>query len=199
MQDRSTKSRIFNTALRLFAENGYEKVTVRDIAGAVGIKAASIYNHYESKEQILEACYNLWLDNRYSKTLTREQYEPVIRNGTKEEIIQIVNYGFEEHISENMFFALFLIYSRIHTDARAREIFINEMDNAMQYLKEIFDLGIEIGRLHPFNVPAVSLIILSAMFFTVHSATIHPDKNSQWYHAQIDFFSEFVRIVPFKY
>ena len=50
-----TKTQIFNTALRLFATSGVENVSMRDLADAVGIKAASIYNHYTSKEQIVEA------------------------------------------------------------------------------------------------------------------------------------------------
>ena len=201
MQDGNinTKTQIFNTALRLFAENGYENVTVRDIANKVGIKAASIYNHYESKEQILEACYDLWLKNRNNKRLTVEQCEPIIRNGTKEEVLQIIHYDFEENISEKLLFALFVVYSRIYTDTKAKEIFFDEMDDSMRYLEEFFKFGIKIGRLNEFNISAVSYIILSRRVFEALSATIHPDKNSEWYHAQDGLIDELIRIVPFKY
>lgn len=49
------KEKIFFTAVRLFAQKRYHSVTMREIAQEVGIKAASIYNHYESKEALLEA------------------------------------------------------------------------------------------------------------------------------------------------
>ena len=194
-----TKSQIFNTALRLFAENGYENVSVRDIAKAVGIKAASIYNHFENKEQILEACYAFYLKNRNILKLNREQYEPIVRSGTKKDFMNIFNYSWEASIHENMFFALLIVYSRVYTDTRAREIYASEISASMQYLKEVFDYGIEIGRLDNFNVPTVSLIVLSTRLFAAHSATITTEQKAEWHNAQVDFMNELVRIVPFKY
>lgn len=51
----STKERIMNEAAILFAYHGYTGVSVRDIASRVNIKAASIYNHFESKEALFNA------------------------------------------------------------------------------------------------------------------------------------------------
>jgi AcrR family transcriptional regulator len=47
------KTEIINVAARLFKEKGYSAVTVRDIAQALNIKAASLYNHITSKQEIL--------------------------------------------------------------------------------------------------------------------------------------------------
>jgi AcrR family transcriptional regulator len=41
------------TALGLFAERSYHGVSMRDIAGAVGIAVSSVYAHLDSKQQIL--------------------------------------------------------------------------------------------------------------------------------------------------
>ncbi len=49
-----TKERILWTALTLFAENGYEAVSVSDIAGALGITKGALYRHYRSKRDIFE-------------------------------------------------------------------------------------------------------------------------------------------------
>ena len=51
----STKERILDAALTLFAENGYDGTSVEQIAKAVGIKAPSLYKHYKGKEDILNA------------------------------------------------------------------------------------------------------------------------------------------------
>ena len=51
----STKDKILDAALTLFAENGYNGTSVEQIAKAVGIKAPSLYKHYKSKEDILNA------------------------------------------------------------------------------------------------------------------------------------------------
>lgn len=47
------KLEIITTASTLFKEKGYSAVTMRDIAKAMGIKAASLYNHIKNKEEIL--------------------------------------------------------------------------------------------------------------------------------------------------
>ena len=51
----STKEKILDAALTLFAENGYDGTSVEQIAGIVGIKAPSLYKHYKGKEDILNA------------------------------------------------------------------------------------------------------------------------------------------------
>jgi len=47
------KTEIINAAAKLFKEKGYSAITMRDIAQAMDIKAASLYNHIKSKQEIL--------------------------------------------------------------------------------------------------------------------------------------------------
>ena len=53
----TTKKRIIIESLRLFASKGYDGVSMREIAAAVGIKGASIYNHFKGKEDIFLAIF----------------------------------------------------------------------------------------------------------------------------------------------
>ncbi|WP_109302645.1 TetR/AcrR family transcriptional regulator [Aquimarina sp. AU474] len=53
MRAESRKEEIINAASILFKEKGYSAVTMRDLAKAMGIKAASLYNHIQSKQEIL--------------------------------------------------------------------------------------------------------------------------------------------------
>ena len=52
-QGMTTKERIADEALTLFAAKGFRGTTVKDIADAVGIKDASLYKHFKSKKEIL--------------------------------------------------------------------------------------------------------------------------------------------------
>ena len=47
------KDEIIQTSAILFKKKGFSAVTMRDIAKAMGIKAASLYNHIKSKQEIL--------------------------------------------------------------------------------------------------------------------------------------------------
>lgn len=51
----NTRDRILNAAEALFAERGLAGTAVRDIAAEAGLTAASLYNHFESKEALYEA------------------------------------------------------------------------------------------------------------------------------------------------
>ncbi len=53
MKQGTRKQQIVNIAARLFKERGYSAVTMRDIATSMGIKASSLYNHINSKQDIL--------------------------------------------------------------------------------------------------------------------------------------------------
>ncbi len=53
MKPTSRKQEIIDIASELFKEKGYSAVTMRDIAKAMGIRAASLYNHINSKQEIL--------------------------------------------------------------------------------------------------------------------------------------------------
>ena len=53
MKPETRKEEIIRVAAKLFKEKGYSAVTMRDLAKAMGIKAASLYNHINSKQDIL--------------------------------------------------------------------------------------------------------------------------------------------------
>lgn len=52
--EKTTKELIFEAAIDIFAQKGFDATSVREIAEAVGIKKASLYSHYKSKDEILE-------------------------------------------------------------------------------------------------------------------------------------------------
>ena len=51
----NTKQEILDAALELFSVQGFEATSIAQIAGAVGIRKASLYSHFENKQAILDA------------------------------------------------------------------------------------------------------------------------------------------------
>lgn len=51
----NTKREVLEAALELFSVQGFEATSISQIAGAVGIRKASLYSHFESKQAILDA------------------------------------------------------------------------------------------------------------------------------------------------
>ena len=58
MEEKSTKERILEEALRLFAKNGYLGTSMNDIARQLGVTKAALYKHYTSKQEILDSIVN---------------------------------------------------------------------------------------------------------------------------------------------
>ena len=62
----STKEKILDAALTLFAQNGYEPTSMEQIASEVGIKAPSLYKHFKGKEDIFNTLLDL-AETRYEE------------------------------------------------------------------------------------------------------------------------------------
>jgi AcrR family transcriptional regulator len=50
-----TRARIQQVALELFAEQGYERTSLREIAERLGVTKAALYYHFKSKEDIVHS------------------------------------------------------------------------------------------------------------------------------------------------
>jgi AcrR family transcriptional regulator len=50
-----TRARVQQVALELFAEQGYDKTSLREIAARLGVTKAALYYHFKSKEDIVHS------------------------------------------------------------------------------------------------------------------------------------------------
>ena len=69
MANVSNKEKIFNVSINLFSEYGYDGVSIRQIAREVGIRESSIYNHYKSKESILDEILEYYISQMLSQEI----------------------------------------------------------------------------------------------------------------------------------
>jgi len=66
----NTRKAIIEAAARLFAEKGYEGMTMKEIAREVGIKAPSLYAFFENKEDILLHIYRNVMSEHFQLALS---------------------------------------------------------------------------------------------------------------------------------
>ena len=67
---KTTRQKILYNAIKLFADKGYTETSVRELAAASGIKEASLYYHFPSKNHILEEIldeYSKFTQSTFSK------------------------------------------------------------------------------------------------------------------------------------
>src|ERR1700759_1931996 len=56
-----TRSRVQKVALELFAEQGYEKTSLREIAERLDVTKAALYYHFRTKEDIVASLFDDFL------------------------------------------------------------------------------------------------------------------------------------------
>jgi AcrR family transcriptional regulator len=93
----STKEKIFDVSLDLFSQKGFNAVSVREIAREVGIRESSIYNHYKSKESILDAIIDHFMSELVSSSLPEEETEKLLE--TPELFFEVGGKAFLERMS----------------------------------------------------------------------------------------------------
>ena len=79
----TTKEKILLTALKLFAQDGYEAVSIIKISGELGMAKSALYKHYKNKRDIFDSIINRMDELDYERA--REYNMP---DGNMDEIIK---------------------------------------------------------------------------------------------------------------
>jgi AcrR family transcriptional regulator len=124
---KDTADKIFDAAIDLFSQRGYDRVSIRDIAAAVGIKESSIYKHYSGKEEILKKVIAYPL---------AQAYVLGTRDDTTEQLI--VKYGVQGFMGDAD--KVFAAWMSDPTTLKVLRIFYIEMYHNEQIKKSFTDL-----------------------------------------------------------
>lgn len=79
----TTKEKILLTSLKLFAQDGYEAVSISKISGELGMAKSALYKHYKNKRDIFDSIINRMDELDYARA--REYNMP---DGNMDEIIK---------------------------------------------------------------------------------------------------------------
>ena len=161
-----TKEYIFDAFVEMTSALGYENVGMRDIAEKVGIKVASIYNHFESKGKILEFAYDYYSKRQYDNRKPIDDVKKLIETANAEEIINGFNYTFETQDQKKyvrMILITKIIYMRLFQDPVANAMFDEINKNNAEYVISILKHGIEVGRIKSnFDLETFADILIGA-------------------------------------
>lgn len=174
-----TKSKIFDSAIELFLASGFDNVSLKDIADKVGIRQSTIYNHFKSKQEILDTVYNFYC---YYFLKDRPDIKDMADKLESESLIDIIGhirYDFNEDYEQKMSDITKIIFQRIGIDERAREIGKSLMvDEGVKYVEDVFNIGIKNGRFAPFDTHAMAVFINSVRIFTLYNWIIDPSMDN---------------------
>lgn len=152
------KDVIIEKARRLFLEKGFAAASMRDLAEHVGVEAASLYNHIQSKSEILqEICFKV--ANEFISHL--EQVE-----SSESSALQKMEILIRFHI-RMMLKEYESIYISDHEWRHLPEPylsnFLNQRRHYRRRLAAIIEEGVQTGEMKPIEPYVATLTILSAI------------------------------------
>lgn len=74
----STREKIWISAVWLFSSQGADRVGIRELCRSVNIKESSFYNHFASKNQLLEEIFSRYLECANQTILTVEEVDEIV-------------------------------------------------------------------------------------------------------------------------
>lgn len=73
--ERTTRERLLDVALELFAQHGFAGTSMRTLARAAGLRESSIYNHFSGKDDLYNAVIGQWGPVEFVQRLKSEEYK----------------------------------------------------------------------------------------------------------------------------
>jgi TetR/AcrR family fatty acid metabolism transcriptional regulator len=136
------RAQILDAATQVFAEKGFHRATIRDVAKAAGIADGTIYNYFENKTALL-----LGLLNRINETELRGQhFEQVGRGDVRAFVRSYIRQRFEV-FAQTGFEVFQVLLSEILVDSELRELYYQQViaptfDLAERYFQQWADAGV---------------------------------------------------------
>ena len=136
----SRKEEIILATLELAAEKGLGSVSMNMIADKIGIKKPSLYNHFASKEEIIEAMYQYLREQAKEKSQVKmPDYGTLFAGKTALEILrQMVGGYIKMNQQEQMLMFYKVIYSERCIQPMAAKIMVEETERMILATKQLF-------------------------------------------------------------
>ena len=176
-----TRERILLEAARLLRHHGYAATTLREIADAAGVKAGSIYYHFETKEEILGEVLDKGITIVANAVRARIEALPAdaswrdrIAAGIEGHLWGMLHYG--DFTSANI-----RVYGQIPTSAKNRHKIVRRA--YADYWDRLLASALASGELRQdTGLAVIRLFVIGALNWTV-----------EWYNPQRGSFQDFAR------
>lgn len=124
----------------LAAQKGLASVSMSMIADKIGIKKPSLYKHFKSKDEIVEAMYQFLRQQAKEKTNIKPMdYNTFFEGKTALEILQSVVHGYiQMNQQEQMMNFYKVIYSERSINPMAAKIVAEETETMILATKQLF-------------------------------------------------------------
>lgn len=157
--DRKTKDKILLTAVIMFAKNGYEGTSVKDITSELGITPATLYNHYVGKEGLWDAVldqaehlYMLYFQRLQKAIDACDSFETMV-DAMFEELLDVVNIY--------TYYCFGVVQTEHFRDEKAARIYCDVfLKYSIDFIASHFQTAVDNGWAEPFDTKATATVFM---------------------------------------
>ena len=188
MKQENTKKKILTKALELFSEQGYDAVSVGDIAKAVGIKAPSLYNHFSSKQAIFDALvddtaahYAMDTDQLHIHMLDVKQdlssFTGITEDALWEKVRQLFAYSLHDETISH--FRRMMTIEQFRSPELARLYSERYVDHVLSYHIEIFRTLAAQGKLPAEDPETIAMMYIAPILTLLQICDREPKREAE--------------------
>ncbi len=190
--ENTTKSRILDEALVMFAENGYKGTNLRDLAAQLGLSKSALYKHYKSKEDI----WNCLLDRMeayYAERFGSENNLPPQPKSCEELLvvtIQMVRFTVND--PKIILTRKLLLTEQFH-DERVKKLATKHfLEGTQKIFAKVFEVMMKDGLLKKDNPEMLSFIYTAPVTSLVHLCDREPENQEKIFKRIENFVTHFI-------
>lgn len=149
------KGQILREATRLFAESGFDKVTIKDLAEACRITEPALYRHYSSKDAIYDAV----LDAIEQRLCSQAVFRTLENELDLEKLLRTMAHHILSFFTENRDIYRLLLYSALREHAKAKRVYQMIRGTYVSFLES------QLNRLYEHNLMIRKNSLITARCF----------------------------------
>jgi AcrR family transcriptional regulator len=158
IQAEERRIQILDTALKVFAEKGFTKTTIKDLAEAAGISAGLMYHYFPGKEKLLEAV----VERHSFLSQLRESLKDTGENPCREVLRDISLKFFKLLRQKEMLINIFI--KEGSSNARVKRVWSSMVHEGVALLQKYLSDSINRGELRQHNTEITARCLFSTLF-----------------------------------
>ncbi len=190
--ENTTKSKILEEALILFAENGYKGTNLRDLATRLGLSKSALYKHYTSKEAIWNALLDK-MEAYYAEQFGSTERMP-LQPKSGEELLRLAmgQINFTVHDEKIILTRKLLLTEQFHDERVCRLATKHFLVGTKNMFQVIFERMMEDGLMKKENPEMLAFAFTAPVTSLIQLCTREPDRQEEVMKRAEEFIKYFI-------
>jgi len=191
--ENTTKIRILDEALNMFAENGYKGTNLRDLASRLGLSKSALYKHYASKEDIWKALLDR-METYYAERFGSAEHIPDILKSCDELFTATMRMiDFTVNDSRIILTRKLLLTEQFHDERVCKLATKHFLGGTEKIFTVIFEKMMASGLLKNEDPEMLAFVYTAPITSLIHLCDREPQKQSEAIEQMKKFIRHFIK------